>query len=290
MTSNNEESTSPKRAKELEKEWKKLHDNFEEVFKEKWKEFHEDERYNDIPEKKKFKEMQSFLMHLRRAISWLDRAQQMEKDEKEIDKDLAPQFIFLWIAFNALYGRDPHRFIRNRVRLRRSSGSKYEKAQAEKDDFKQYFNNFKNNAKDNIYKAMNNVSKAIISLSENDFVGENFWNFHHDIEKKYVLRKSDDPVPPLSKQNMHEVLYSVFQRLYVLRNQLMHGASTWDGHLNKDQLIDGTEIMHQLLPVFIDIMLKTPENKWNRWGRVWYPRVAKEPILKNENETSKKET
>ena len=53
----------------------------------------------------------------------------------------------------------------------------------------------------------------------------------------------------------------------------MHGASTLGKTHSKDHLIDGAEIMHCLFPVFIDIMLKTSEDKWDIWGRVWYPRV-----------------
>ena len=82
----------PKRAKEFEKEWQGLHDGFKEQYTpEEWDDFHKDEMYRDCPKKKEFKEKQSFLIRIRRANSWLGRAQEMEKDEKEKDKDLAPQ-------------------------------------------------------------------------------------------------------------------------------------------------------------------------------------------------------
>ena len=266
----------PKRAGELKKEWDGLHDRFEEEFKDRWDEFHEDEKPGDCYGKKEFKEKQSFLLHLRRSISWLERAQQMEKNKKDTDKDLAPQFIFLWIAFNALYGRDPHRFLRGGKRrsphIRRRTEQR-----AEKKEFETYFYNLLNSGNDAKYLIDNiinsNISEEIISLSDNIFVGENFWNSKMDIDQERTWESDDSLQEPLSKYKRNVILCHVFQRLYVLRNQLMHGASTWDGEINKKQLIDGAIILHCLIPFFIDIMLKTPEYEWNLWGRVWYPRV-----------------
>lgn len=286
MTSTNQECPmSPKRAEEFEKEWEELHERFYEAFKENWEELHEEVLFNEDPYKKSFKEKQSFLVRLRRAISWLDKAQQMEKDVKETDKDLAPQFIFFWIGFNALYARDPDRFLSGLPRRGPDKWIEGEK-QSEKKEFRNYFRYLLkfDNAEDRVHKIIrSNISEEIISLSKNKFVGESFWNSHHDIKKK-IRWKLDGPLPRRSKQNTNKVLTHVFKRLYVLRNQLMHGAATWDGHLNKKQLSDGTKIMHWLLPVFIEIMLETPEDKWKGWGRVYFPRVAKEPILRNGNE------
>ena len=269
-------STIPKRAEELEKEWEELHEGFKEAYKEKWDDFLKDERYGDCYEKKEFKDKQSFLVRLRRAISWLDRAQQMEKEEKKTDKDLAPQCIFLWIAFNALYGRDPHRFLKGK-RRRPPPERKKSKSKSEKKELKNYFYNllnFNNDAEYLICNIVNNsISKEIILFLDNMFVGENFWNSKMDINEEIIWEKDASLQGPLSKQETSVILCHVFQRLYVLRNQLMHGASTWGKTENKDHLIQGAIIMHCLLPVFIDIMLKTPEYEWKQWGRVWYPRV-----------------
>lgn len=274
MTSIGQESPMlPKRAKELEKELEELHKGFKDAYKERWEEFHKEENPRDCHEKKEFKKKQSFLLHLRRSISWLDRAQQMEKDNKKTDKDLAPQFIFLWIGFNALYGRDPHQFFGREKKLLDP------KERQEERKFRKYFDNLfehSEDTKERIYKVINNdISKQVISLSENIFVWPDFWKYHHDIQKteKHLPMKGDWLPKPLKKTNTKRILHRVFECLYVLRNQLIHGASTWDGNLNKEQLIDGTEIVYYLLPVFIDIMLKTPKDEWKKWGRVWYPRV-----------------
>lgn len=45
------------------------------------------------------------------------------------------------------------------------------------------------------------------------------------------------------------VLSFVFNRLYVLRNQVVHGGSTWNSSVNRSQVRDGAAILHFLLPV-----------------------------------------
>jgi hypothetical protein len=66
------------------------------------------------------------------------------------------------------------------------------------------------------------------------------------------------------------VLSFVFDRLYVLRNQLVHGGSTWNSGVNRAQVRDGAAILAFLLPVFVDLMMDNPHEDW---GRPFYPVV-----------------
>ena len=66
------------------------------------------------------------------------------------------------------------------------------------------------------------------------------------------------------------VLSNVFDRLYVLRNQLVHGGSTWNSDINRDQVRDGAAILEFLVPVFVDVMMDNPQEDW---GRPFYPVV-----------------
>ena len=58
--------------------------------------------------------------------------------------------------------------------------------------------------------------------------------------------------------------------LYVLRNQLVHGGSTWNSGVNRAQVRDGAEILAFLVPVFVDLMM---DNSQEDWGRPFYPVV-----------------
>ena len=62
----------------------------------------------------------------------------------------------------------------------------------------------------------------------------------------------------------------VFNRLYTLRNQLIHGGATWNGKVNRKQLHDCAQLLSKLVPVIIGLMLDHPETLW---GTACYPVV-----------------
>jgi len=66
------------------------------------------------------------------------------------------------------------------------------------------------------------------------------------------------------------VLSFVFDRLYILRNQLIHGGATWNSAVNRSQVSDSAAILGFLMPVFIDIMMDNPDGDW---GQPFYPVV-----------------
>ena len=66
---------------------------------------------------------------------------------------------------------------------------------------------------------------------------------------------------------MHSML---FDRLYVLRNQLVHGGATWNSSVNRDQVRDGARTLGFLVPIFVDLMM---DNQGENWGLPYYPVV-----------------
>ena len=64
------------------------------------------------------------------------------------------------------------------------------------------------------------------------------------------------------------LLSIVFDRLYVLRNQLIHGEATWNSGVNRAQVKDGTHILLALVSVVIELMLRQPEADF---GEILYP-------------------
>ena len=158
-----------------------------------------------------------------------------EKGLKGIGKDITTQFIFLWIGFNAIYAGDPGENLRD------------------EDEIKKYFQNLLdcNEAKDTIYNVIDrNILKEKIEFLENN-ISLPLWNI----------------------ESTEDMLCYIFQPLLALRDRLVHGFEIWDCKLKKNQLTNSTKIMHTLLPVFIDIMLKIPEKEWNQWGKIRFPRV-----------------
>ncbi|MFM7912230.1 MAG: hypothetical protein ACKO9W_08590, partial [Bacteroidota bacterium] len=75
----------------------------------------------------------------------------------------------------------------------------------------------------------------------------------------------------LSKKKVAYLLRIVLDRLYVLRNQLIHGGATYKSQVNRAQVRDGANLLTALLPVMIELMMVNGEEDW---GRIYFPVVG----------------
>ena len=192
-------------------------------------------------------------LRLRRSVSWLQRAEEFHYAGRP-DPDMA--FTCYWFAFNALYAQNPH-----------TSG------QGEKASFKAFFETvigYDDKCKRTILaEIQGNLSKPIRVLMGNVYAFESFWRYYNDVpgyanwevdleEAKRKVNKDID------EQNVNEVLSVLFERLYVIRNQIVHGNATWNGGRNYDQLRDGANIMASLVPQLITSVMNNREMKLGR--------------------------
>lgn len=195
-------------------------------------------------------------LRVHRAISWIGRAEACNDDNDA-------RFIFLWIAFNAAYA-DEREF--------------QAIATSERAAFADYFGKLV--AKDEsrrIYQALwQQFSGPVRMLMDNRYLFNPFWQHHNGIEGfgdwddrfKASLYKFSQA---FQGGDTVQVLSFVFDRLYVLRNQLVHGGSTWGSGVNRAQVRDGAAILGSLMPVFVDLMMDNPREEW---GRPFYPVVS----------------
>ncbi len=190
---------------------------------------------------------------MRRALSWLDRA-----EKEDADDDAA--FIFYWIAFNAAYGS----FKPDTLGF------------SERGVFREYFSRIIDlDTEHVIYGAIwERFSDAIRIFLGNKYVFQPFWDHHHgganeDWEDKFKA-SSARVNRALGKRDTAAILSTLFDRLYVLRNQLLHGGATWGGSVNRPQVRDGVRIMAFLVPLFIGLMMDNPQIPW---GPPRYPVV-----------------
>lgn len=190
-------------------------------------------------------------IRIHRAISWIKSA---EKQEGNLDI----KFLSLWIAFNACYAVDINGF-----------NSKPEKAKLR--DFTSSLVQFDRVRLYNLF--WEKYSGPVRVLIENKFVFEKFWEYNRGEAEDYLpsFNKSiATALNCLSKENIEGLLEIVLERLYTLRNSIVHGGSTFNSKLNRNQLKDACNIMQLLVPIIIDIML---ENNEHDWGEIAYPVV-----------------
>jgi hypothetical protein len=74
----------------------------------------------------------------------------------------------------------------------------------------------------------------------------------------------------LGRMDTQSVMAVMFNRLYTLRNQLLHGGATWNSAINRNQITQGAEIMGQVVPIVIHLMMNDHQRVW---GDACYPVV-----------------
>ena len=127
-----------------------------------------------------------------------------------------------------------------------------------------------------VYNAIwKRFSESIRVLLSNRYVFAPFWDYHNGLSQgrdweRAFERSSRAASRALGSQDTATVLGVLFSRLYVLRNQLLHGGATWRGSVNREQVRDGARIMEFLTPHFIALMINNPQVDW---GQPAYPVV-----------------
>ena len=196
----------------------------------------------------------SLKLRVHRALSWLHRAEQEVADHDA-------RFIFLWVAFNSAYA--------NQVTDRQSS--------SERVMFQAFLQRLiESDSERLLYELVwDRFSGAIRLMIDNQYVFQPFWDFHNGLvtEETWLAAFQNSKAAArraLGSMDTEKVMGIMFNRLYTLRNQLLHGGATWNSSVNRSQISQGAEIMGQVVPVVIHLMM----NDYQRvWGDACYPVV-----------------
>ncbi|MBH5328816.1 hypothetical protein H9Q10_03935 [Eikenella sp. S3360] len=230
-----------------------------------------------------------FRLRIHRALSWLDKAEELlsGKDTanhakqpaipKHMQQMLAQQggrlsfapdwdtgFQALWIAFNAAYARE--------IDEREISG--------DRSHFRQFLNTICRLDEEKLIYALvwQTFPGAIRSLLGNRYVFQPFGDFHNgkisEIAWQEEFEKAGKKAQrALAAQDTDTVLLIMFDRLYTLRNQIIHGGATYGSSANRNQLKDACRILISLLPLVLHIMQQHPDYAW---GKPYYPFVKED--------------
>ncbi|MDG2938716.1 HEPN domain-containing protein [Bisgaard Taxon 10/6] len=194
-----------------------------------------------------------FSLRIHRSLSWLRKAAETE--------DLDTKFIYLWIAFNAAYARELNnmgtkdRVVFNEFLLRICAHDEAQK----------------------IYHLIwAKFTGSIRLLTSNKYVFQPFWDFHNQkiSEEEYGKARNKDREKLLlsfKTKNTERLLSVLFERLYTLRNQILHGGATFNSRVNRDQIRDSNDILTSLIPTMLEIMLRN--HNAIDWGKPFYPVV-----------------
>lgn len=189
---------------------------------------------------------------LHRALSWLNCA---AKQQDDVDL----QLISLWIAFNACYAVD-------------HGGSE---SLAERFAFQGFIEKLvSHDHQKHIYACLwQTYSGPVKALIKNPYVYSGFWQAKREDANSEQWQEgfnqlSVSALNYLSRQNVPQLLSIVLDRLFVLRNQLIHGGATYASKVNREQVEDGAQLLSSLVPIMIEIMLDAQQEDW---GSIYYP-------------------
>ena len=207
------------------------------------------ERHREVREA----QPEALRLRIHRALSWLIRSEQ-EPDDQDA------RFIFQWIALNAAYARE------------------FGREETERDRARGFIENLVGlDEEKRLHQALfQQFTGPIRTLIDNKFTFEPFWTAMrtHDSSDRWEVSFSNGKKAALSaimQGDTVKVLGIVFDRLYVLRNQLIHGGATWNSQINRSQIADGAAILGTLVPLVIAIMMEHPGHDY---GYALYPVVG----------------
>jgi len=193
-----------------------------------------------------------FKLRLHRAISW----GQASENENKLDEKL----IKLWISFNALYGAGFTDF----------------------QDIKSFLESVievdKENTIKNILLNKTNMIKNFYSIPELYYVywkNENGNRLERENKANVLVERNKAKYLEFIKtgQDTNEILFSLFDLIYLLRNQIFHGSASYNSIDNQSTKENCVEILELFIPVIIEIMINNPDNNWHE---------VKYKLIKNE--------
>lgn len=194
----------------------------------------------EIYKSKKVENSEQFNLRIQRGLSWFKKAVQL-------DDDLDLKFISLWIGFNAVYAQEL---------MNPSDPQGFEQFLGKVCQFDQ---------QQKIYHLIwDKLDQSVRVFLVNPYVFQSFWDFQNkkisqtdwkgcfDLEKIRVDQL-------IQSKDTEDLLFTIFSRLRTLRNQIMHGGSTYKSAINRQQLKDACHILATLLSTFLYILLDHPK-------------------------------
>lgn len=172
-------------------------------------------------------------IRLKRARSWFRKA-----TGAAVHHDIDAQFIFLWVAFNALYGTP------------RYHGNDNPKGN-EINDFTRFLGAVEKRSCGAVEKALRPLEDDVERLMRSPFLDIECWR-KWDMEGIRDRQKRVSSARNVYAGGFH--LDQLFRRIYTLRNQLLHGAATDGGQRNRESLKHAVPILCTAVKVIINLV------------------------------------
>jgi hypothetical protein len=191
----------------------------------------------------------NWIIRLHRAISWLERAEAIAPASAEAE------FLFLWIALSSLYGS----WSKATSFPMADSGTR---PHFIKDVFTWDPDPFRAFVEQN--------RKHIHLLIACKHLTMRFWSTPEDPAAGSVAAKDAEMLDwEIGRGHVGWVLERLTDRIYVLRSQVVHGASTAGSYVNRQVFTEAHYLLQRLVPLCVQVALTKGREK--KWPEICYP-------------------
>lgn len=190
------------------------------------------------------------LIRFHRACSWLARVEEIASDQ---DADLV--LVSQWIAFNSLYGQ-------------------WDRAKREPCPDRECWRSFVDrvlllDGNDHVVGALREHKRLVMSLLEDDFLSTSYWRDPSARRNGHAKRMKSTAQSWYLAQRWTMIIDELLDRIYLMRCQLVHGAATYGGKLNRTSLRRCTLMLQHLMTTFLSVWIDHGADE--DWGTMCYP-------------------
>jgi hypothetical protein len=189
-------------------------------------------------------------IRLHRTFSWLARSEQAGDGE---DADLV--LVCLWIGFNGLYGRWDEQ--RREPLPDRECWRKFLDRLIDLD------------SSGHLSGMLTENRDLLMSILDDEYVSGFFWEDPSDIRASKSKKSKYDARTWYIDKKWGMILDRLIERIYLLRCQLIHGAATFGGKLNRASLERCNKMMRSLLDAVLLVVIDHGADE--DWGSMCYP-------------------
>lgn len=192
-------------------------------------------------------------VRMHRAFSWVASAEGDDPNEK-----LDEKLIFRWIGLNSLFGR---------------WNSLDHEPERDGRALTGFLTVIEECDKDSLIEACLTEQQALVTqICSDPFVNKFFWKALNT-EKRFNRRRDQISIQRMYvNQNYRQILHEVFNRIYLVRCQLIHGAATFDSKLNREIVKQCGIVLESIIFVTVRIII---DHAWSEnWDDLCYPPVA----------------
>lgn len=192
----------------------------------------------------------NYQIRIHRALSWYERAQALDLQSQSDGR-----LIYGWIAFNALYGSWDEE-----LGMPRRDGEGWKRFLEEL---------LAIDSQGWLAAELIALEPDVLPLLENRYLDMRFWK---NPQQAGSYKRKFHEAQRLYQNRQWAVLLSyVFERVYVLRGQVVHGGATSGSKLNRENLQRCVRILERLLPVILSLAIEQRID--DRWPPLCYPPI-----------------